>query len=126
VGRNDSCSQGVSCGRTQKLTRETVVKPNTRSFKGAQLSPGPGVQSVQAPNGSLDVGGSGWSKFTHIFNQDLCNPIDIRNEVMDVNMDCAPKNLDDYGVTAWTPEVCSVGCVATRVRKASVVAGRRG
>jgi hypothetical protein len=45
-------------------------------------------------------------RIKYIFNQDTCGPIVIRNEVMKTSSDCAPKNIDDCDVTAWTLEVC--------------------
>ncbi|HIF20560.1 MAG TPA: hypothetical protein EYQ27_01330, partial [Gemmatimonadetes bacterium] len=49
-------------------------------------------------------------RISYTFNQDICGPIVIRNEVMKESADCAPNNIDVCDVTAWTPEVCSVGC----------------
>merc|ERR1719393_24522 len=49
-------------------------------------------------------------RIKYIFNQDICGPTVIRNEVMKKSTDCAPKDIDDCDVTAWTPDVCSVDC----------------
>jgi hypothetical protein len=49
-------------------------------------------------------------RIKYIFNQDICGPIVIRNEVMKESTDCAPKLIDDCDVTAWVPSACSVEC----------------
>jgi len=49
-------------------------------------------------------------RIKYIFNQDICGPTVIRNEVMKKSTDCAPKLIDDCDVTAWAPDVCSVEC----------------
>merc|ERR1719478_1313538 len=49
-------------------------------------------------------------RIKYIFNQDICGPTVIRNEVMKESTDCAPKNIDDCDVTPWAPEACSVEC----------------
>merc|ERR1719240_2600149 len=49
-------------------------------------------------------------RIKYIFNQDICGPTVIRNEVMKESTDCAPKLIDDCDVTPWTPEACSVEC----------------
>merc|ERR1719502_216634 len=49
-------------------------------------------------------------RIKYIFNQDICGPLVIRNELMKKSSDCAPKDIDDCDVTAWTPSVCSVEC----------------
>jgi hypothetical protein len=49
-------------------------------------------------------------RIKYIFNQDICGPIVIRNEVMKTSKECPPKLIDDCDVTAWTPDVCSVDC----------------
>jgi len=49
-------------------------------------------------------------RIKYIFNQDICGPTVVRNEVMKQSKDCAPKNIDDCDVTAWAPDACSVDC----------------
>merc|ERR1719238_2467498 len=49
-------------------------------------------------------------RIKYIFNQDICGPTVIRNEVMKTSTVCPPKLIDDCDVTAWTPDVCSVEC----------------
>jgi hypothetical protein len=49
-------------------------------------------------------------RIKYIFNQDICGPTVIRNEVMKESEDCAPAKIDDCDVTPWAPDACSVEC----------------
>merc|ERR1719393_1152487 len=49
-------------------------------------------------------------RIKYIFNQDICGPTVIRNEIMKESTDCAPKAIDDCDVSAWLPDACSVDC----------------
>jgi len=50
------------------------------------------------------------TRISYIFNQDICGPIVIRNEVLKTSTDCAPKDIDDCDVTGWVAGACTVDC----------------
>jgi len=49
-------------------------------------------------------------KIQRTFQQDICGPIVIRNEIMLEADTCATKDIDDCEMSTWHPTECSVTC----------------